>query len=480
MKKIILLLSVLMLTQVAMFAQSWNVGTPNASFVTATLSGNTLTIRGIGAMQNFTTAMLPPWYNNKNSIDTLVIEKGVTTIGDYAFFWCEGITGSLNLSEDITIIGNSAFANCTGLNSFAIPESVIKIGEQAFSGCSGLYTLTISKNVTTIGEGAFGTLSYNLSEINVDPSNPNYNSEDGILYDKNKTKVIQCPQGKNGSITLPESVTKIENSAFYGCNGISSISFPEGMTTIGEAAFLCCFGVNSFTIPSSVSTIEGMAFYWCDGISSIINLAPIPQTIESSVFSRLTLSNITLYVPAVSVILYKNAPVWKDFNIIALPEVSENDILITPSENSVLIEWRAYQDIEGCRMCICRDVERTYIDFILEFNAAGELISVSQKAKNATQVKSLDFSYLLENLQSETTYYYTIETLGVNRVVLASQLGMFTTTEEYRAGIIETNSTYKPSILGYYNFLGKKLPKEPACGMYVIVYSKGKAQKVIK
>ena len=158
--------------------------------LTWSISGNTLTISGSGAMPDYTGGSAP-WYGCIAQMTQLVIEEGVTTIGNFAFFWCDGLTGSLTIPNSVTTIGTSAFYDCSGFTgSLTIPNSVISIGNSAFEGCSGLTgSLTIPNSVTTIGVSAF------------------YNSS-----------------GLTGSLTIPNSVTAIGASAFYGCNKLTSVT----------------------------------------------------------------------------------------------------------------------------------------------------------------------------------------------------------------------------------------------------------------
>ena len=147
---------------------------------------------------------------------------------------CTGLT-SIKLPDNLTQIEEHAFYGCSGLTSIQIPENVTEIGYSAFYGCSGLTSVTIPKNVEKIVGSAF-TGCGNLKKILVDEGNSSYSSYDGVLYDKEKTCLVQWPGGKvDGSI--PNGITSIGFTAFNGCNGLRSVTVPKSVTSIDTHAF---------------------------------------------------------------------------------------------------------------------------------------------------------------------------------------------------------------------------------------------------
>ena len=182
--------------------QIWDISAAENDHVIATLTEDgTLTISGTGNMKNWYYDSKTEWLSdeNKSKLKKLVIEEGVTNMGNYAFYECIGLSGSLEIPNSVTNIGNSAFKGCSGLSgSLTIGNSVTNIGNSAFKGCSG------------------------ITKIEVSEENNSYSSEEGILFNKAQTEIISCPEGKiKENIVIPESVISIGNYAFYICTGLN-------------------------------------------------------------------------------------------------------------------------------------------------------------------------------------------------------------------------------------------------------------------
>ncbi len=216
------------------------------------------------------------------SLTEITIPSSVTTIGEDAFYACDGLT-EVVIPDSVITIGDGAFRYCDGLTSVTIGTGVTTIGDSAFYRCDGLTTITIPKNVTTIGRRAFADCK-KLVSIIVDKDNQHFiNDEFGVLFNKDKTILLQYPMANTitkyaipsgvtticemafydcttlTSITLPDSLKIIERSAFSGCDGITSLIIPDGVITIDESAIRDCTNLKDITIPDSVTTIGGYA-----------------------------------------------------------------------------------------------------------------------------------------------------------------------------------------------------------------------------
>ena len=200
--------------------------------------------------------------------------KSVTSIGDYAFDDCESFK-SITIPDSVTSIGDSAFEDCINLKSITIPGSVTSIGEWAFNRCANITSVTIPNSVTSIGNNAFiGCES--LTEIKVAAKNVNYASVNGVLFNKDKSKLVFYPGGKiDKNYSIPESVTDIGRCAFDHCISLTSVTIPNSVTSIGDGAFEGCTSLKSIVISDSVTSIGGSAFSGCISLKSII----IPKSV---------------------------------------------------------------------------------------------------------------------------------------------------------------------------------------------------------
>ena len=218
----------------------------------------------------------------------------VTSIGDKTFEYCTDIT-DITMPDSITSIGDEAFYDCKSLTSIIIPDGVVCIDSKAFWYCDSLKSIIIPKSVESINDDAFGSsfesitvisnkvsLNYytfncfNLKEIVINEDNPNYCSVDGVLYNKEKTKLIKCPRKKK-SINILNTTQVIGKYAFLGCSELSNIIIPNNVTNIEEAAFSNCEGLTAINIPSSIKTIGFGAFDGCNKLLTI----DIPNSVES-------------------------------------------------------------------------------------------------------------------------------------------------------------------------------------------------------
>jgi hypothetical protein len=217
------------------------------------------------------------------------IPNTVTTIDEWAFDGCSGLTG-ITLSNSLKEIQGYAFYNCTGLTNIVIPASTTKINLSAFDGCSRLFAFSVAS------------------------SNTEYASEDGVLFNKRKTTLIQFPDGKKGNYTIPATVTRIENYAFDNAL-MPSVNIPASVTAIGNYAFANC------------ASLVSLYVFWPD---------PGKVTYGNYVFNGLDATKkgkIKLYVPLGTDAIYRSNSIWRDFltTPTGIDPVENNRLRLYPS-----------------------------------------------------------------------------------------------------------------------------------------------------
>ena len=281
-----------------------------------------------------------------SSLTSVIIPNGVTTIGRCAFCNCSSLT-SVTISDSVTTICESAFSSCKSLTSVTIPNSVTTIGIRAFDECSSLTSVEIPDSVTTIGIRAFSNCS-SLTNINVASGNLNYSSKDGVLFDKNKSNLIQYPAGNQRTeYAVPNSVTIIGEYAFDHCGSLTSVTIPNSVTIIGIRAFNWCSSLTSVTIPNSVTTIGEYVFDWCSSLTSV-TIPNSVTTIGESAFSGCSsLTNINVasgnlnYSSKDGVLFDKNKS-----NLIRYPAGNQKTEYTIPNSVTTIGDW-AFSDCSG-------------------------------------------------------------------------------------------------------------------------------------
>jgi len=218
-------------------------------------SDGTLVISGTGPMYNYSSGSLVPFYLNKSSITSVVINSGVTTIGNRVFFNCTCLK-SITIPNSVTSIGLYAFFNCSSLTAVNIPDSVRSIGDYAFENCVSLTSVNIPDSVKVIGVFAFSSC-ISLASIAI----PNSVTNIGIHA------FLECRSLT--SVTIPDSVTTIQTTTFYNCTSLASVTIPDSVTRIDSNAFHGYTALTSIVIPASVTSIGSKAFWGCTSLKSI-------------------------------------------------------------------------------------------------------------------------------------------------------------------------------------------------------------------
>ncbi|MBR2422427.1 MAG: leucine-rich repeat protein [Oscillospiraceae bacterium] len=213
----------------------------------------------------------------------VTIPYGITSIDTRTFSGCSALT-SITIPESVTYLGYTAFSGCSSLIDISIPDSVTAIGGWAFHGCTRLTSVYIPRSVVFIDGDVFMGCS-NLTGIHVDENNPNYsNDAQGVLYNKDKTTLIQA-LGVITEYTVPDSVVTIGERSFYGCSNLTNISLPDSVVAIEPAAFEYCTGLTNITIPKNVTSIGSSAFYGCKGMFSIMFEGDAPKIDQNAFYS---------------------------------------------------------------------------------------------------------------------------------------------------------------------------------------------------
>jgi len=294
--------------------------TGNMGMISWTLDGDgVLTLSGVADIpEKFFSALAPFNSVMRNNIYSIVIEDGITGIGNAAFADSYQIT-SVSIPRSVTGIDASAFAYCTNLTSITIPSSVRTIQRFFLAGCTS------------------------LTSILVEEGNKDFVSVDGVLFNKDMTWLAAFPVGRPGrfSYVIPESVVYIGDDAFYECAGLTSVTIPTGVKSIGSCAFYACSSLTSVEIPYGVSDIYMRAFEDCVNLTSVflpatvsfignsvfgncrkllevVNAGRTPLSIHMDVFWGINLNNSKLMVPYGSLEDYKYFTVWKDFGEIMM------------------------------------------------------------------------------------------------------------------------------------------------------------------
>ena len=208
-------------------------------------------------------------YPAGNTRTSYTIPNTVKNVSDSAFQYCSNLS-SVIISNGVVSIGNDAFEYCTSLTSVTVPDSVSSIGDNAFVGCSNIVSFDIGSGVANIGDGVFTGCSA-VTEIAVDPNNKYYSNDNyGVLFNKNKTILIQYPVGnERTSYTVPEGVTDIYERAFRYSSYLESVTVSDSVVNIGAGVFEYCSSLSYVKIGSSVASIGDSAFIDCPVLNEI-------------------------------------------------------------------------------------------------------------------------------------------------------------------------------------------------------------------
>ena len=301
-------------------------------------------ISGAYTIKDNTRSIANDAFWNCESLTSITIPNSVTSIGVEVFEYCSSLT-SITIPNSVTSIGEMAFTGCSSLTSIAIPNSVTSIGRWAFGDCSSLTSVTIGSGVTSIEEKAF----YNTGIYN-DESN----WKNGVLYIDNY--LIAAKTDISGAYTIKDNTRLIAEYAFSDCSALTSITIPNSVTRIQYSAFEDCSSLTSVKIGSGVTSIGNYAFDGCDKLYDVYCYTPEPPTASNRSFSQY---NAFLYVPCDSKKAFMIDDVFGNFKYIECVESDANAV-----DNVTIPQNDVQKILRDGQMSIIRDGKR--------YNAIGQ------------------------------------------------------------------------------------------------------------
>ena len=358
-----------------------------------------LTVSGNGKMDNYDSAKKTPWHDYADQIKEIIVEKGVTSIGNFAFYGLTDIQ-EIMLPKGMEVVGDYALKGCTSLESVELPKYLWKIGESAFYGCKSLKAMNMPDTITVMGAYAFKGCE-SMESLHI--SNSLYGLNESAFYGCKSLTEVVVPEGikridgyvfKNclgvTKVELPSTLAKLGESAFYGCASMKNIVIPDEVTSIGGYTFKNCLALEEVTLPENLTTIGEAALYGCSNLKEIV----IPDTV----------TKINSYA-------FKNCVSLKDIKLSdAMTKISESCFYGCASlENLVLPD--SVTDIDAYAFRKCSSLENA------EFSS--ELITIGESAFYGC--KALTSITVPEKVTAVGAYAFK-SCIGVTEVILPDSL----------------------------------------------------------
>lgn len=254
-------------------------------------------------------------YNCK-SLKEINLPETVFSIGSYAFAGCESVE-KFNIPKNVTYLNYGLFKNCKSLKSINIDENITKLGKELFKNCTSLEEVYIPYTVKSIDTGIFDNCT-SLGGIYIDSNNPSYTDLNGILVNKEKTKLILYPAGRTSkTYTVPIGITSFEDGAFgytqnlekvifqdgveslsyelfYKNNSIKSVELSDSVKTINDRAFFGCTNLEEITLPDSVTKLGTGVFTDCTSLKKAVIPYSISELSDNTFYNCSSLEDVTL------------------------------------------------------------------------------------------------------------------------------------------------------------------------------------------
>lgn len=264
------------------------------------IQGDKLTVYGTGAMRSFANKTSMPWYDYLDQVEEIIIEEGVTSIGNYAFAGCANVT-SVTIDSDVASIGVNAFSGCSKLETISLPASLTSISNYAFNNCSALSLIEFnSAAAPSLGANALantkataiyksswsgfakdkfgGKTTWLIDHVNGSCGATKYSLDRGTLtisgtgtirgYSKGEAPWYSMKEEVQ-KVVIGDGVTSIGNFAFHGCENMSELTLGSSVTTIGTSAFYGCAALDEVAFPASLTELKAYAFSNCSGLSEL-------------------------------------------------------------------------------------------------------------------------------------------------------------------------------------------------------------------
>lgn len=391
-----------------------------------------------------------------DNLTSVVLPEGLETIGDEAFFWDKNLR-NINFPSTLRSIGETAFLKCQLLESIILPEGLKDISRSTFSDCSSIQVLTLPSSLKNIGESAFygigykgmvnipdsvisigekafsfsscthfhipssliflgnEAFSYSKADFSVSKENAYFFSENGALYDKEKTTLIAFPNNCKSNIVIDKGIKSIANGAFMGNRKILRITLPETLQTIGNKAFEFCDNLLEVSIPENIIEIGEKAFSMCYHLKSVT--LPTPTSIKR-IGPYFVGDNTSVYVPDENLDFYKESGI-----IIKDDRYFAKNISIEPISTYKPLEYREPSDLAD-KMFACikvkDDVWTLTVDRIKEYCKEVDLVENPRFTNNCITNQSFEL-LKIESLNEDFIINFSRINYDENRKCISTE-----------------------------------------------------------